>query len=299
MRNFIIPCLIAVTGCLPAGRRDFGEYTDETQEVDCETSAWYADADKDGFGNANELVDACDAPSGYVSNGDDCDDGDKGRHPGALETCNNIDDNCNGKEDENATDVATWYADLDGDGFGDPDSPISGCDVPGNANFDNTDCDDSNGAINPAAPEVCNGEDDDCSGTSDDNVANPPSWYHDADGDGYGSTAVAQCTQPSGYAALPGDCDNYDSSIYPGAPELCDGQNNDCDLLSWSSALEAGLATIMVPSGKYDITSDVTGTSSTPVQYQPPEGTLTFCDGTFHVSLELLGGGSWTIDSIN
>jgi Cys-rich repeat protein len=40
----------------------------------------------------------------------------------------------------------------------------------------------------------------------------------DLDGDGYG----VNCEKG-------GDCDDSDENVYPGAPELCDGKDNDCD----------------------------------------------------------------------
>src|SRR5438132_5704829 len=61
---------------------------------------FYADADGDGYGNANVTTLACSAPSGYVSNSTDCNDANAAVHPGATEVCNGIDDNCNGQIDE-------------------------------------------------------------------------------------------------------------------------------------------------------------------------------------------------------
>ena len=58
-------------------------------------------------------------------------------------------------------------------------------------------------------------------------------WYRDADGDGYGTSATTQsaCIQPPGYVAGSGDCNDANNQIYPGAAEVCDGLDNDCDLV--------------------------------------------------------------------
>lgn len=57
-------------------------------------------------------------------------------------------------------------------------------------------------------------------------------WYKDLDGDGYtdGVTNVS-CSAPAGYVAnaQPGDCDDNDANIHPGASELCNGIDDNCD----------------------------------------------------------------------
>jgi Putative metal-binding motif/Secretion system C-terminal sorting domain/HYR domain len=62
-------------------------------------------------------------------------------------------------------------------------------------------------------------------------LANAPLWYQDTDNDTYGNSSVSQnaCTQPVGYAAVGGDCDDAQNTIYPNAPELCDGIDQNCD----------------------------------------------------------------------
>jgi len=62
---------------------------------------------------------------------------------------------------------------------------------------------------------------------------NPYTYYRDADGDNYGDffNSIETCdeTPPSGYVTDNTDCCDDDSTIYPGAPELCDNKDNDCD----------------------------------------------------------------------
>ncbi len=97
---------------------------------------------------------------------------------------------------------------------------------------DDVDCDPTDPEIHPGAEEVCDGEDNDCDGEIDDvDAENLPSWYPDRDGDGFGvdDDAVIQCEQPDGHVAQGGDCDDTESTTHPGAEELCDGVDNDCD----------------------------------------------------------------------
>ena len=68
---------------------------------------YFADTDGDGYGNAEVSIYACTAQSGYVSNSTDCNDGNSNIHPGATETCNEVDDDCDGLIDEEVQIVAT------------------------------------------------------------------------------------------------------------------------------------------------------------------------------------------------
>ena len=98
---------------------------------------YYEDYDGDGFGNPDSAQTACDAPDGYVQNGTDCDDQDDGAYPGANEVCDEIDNNCDGSVDEGVTE--TYYADTDGDGFGDADAAVEACSLPEGYVEDSTD----------------------------------------------------------------------------------------------------------------------------------------------------------------
>jgi|GEM_PF-5950416 len=74
-----------------------------------------------------------------------------------------VDQDCDG------ADAVRFYADSDGDGYGDPAvSTVSQSGAPADHVADSSDCDDSNQAVNPAATEILNGIDDDCDGTTDE-----------------------------------------------------------------------------------------------------------------------------------
>lgn len=156
----------------------------------CVEQAFFEDSDGDGHG-AGRPVSACEAPSGTVAEGDDCDDTDAAVHPGAEEHCDGVDEDCDGIVDEDAVDMAEWWADEDGDGHGTgslwacamPDRAV----VPGEAAED---CDDTDPAVYPGAPELCDDVDQDCDGEPGfDAVASPtgPSVQELVDGVSDGS----------------------------------------------------------------------------------------------------------------
>jgi hypothetical protein len=211
---------------------------DEDDAIDAAT--WYLDADGDGFGDAGNTTAACDQPSGYLEDDSDCDDGDADIFPGADEYCNELDDDCDGDIDEvdaktgaAPVDAPTWYADLDGDGYGDLDNTTAACDQPSGYLSDSSDCLDTSPESYPGADELCDGLDNDCDGTVDEDVVDGTTWYRDADGDGFGdaasSSSTATCDQPSGYVADDSDCDDGDASVHPYADEHCNGLDDDCD----------------------------------------------------------------------
>lgn len=115
-----------------------------------------------------------------------------------------------------------WYPDADGDGYGDPELGIEGCDQP---TPDHTryagDCDDGDEAVHEDGVEVADARDNDCDGEIDEGTP-----LGDADKDGFCADAVGPCADPQ---ALPGDCDDADAFTFPGAFERCDGVDNDCN----------------------------------------------------------------------
>jgi len=155
-----------------------------------------SDLDGDGF-DAEEV------------GGTDCDDQDPTRGPGNVELCNGIDDDCNGQVDEGLPEEEFWF-DGDDDGFGDPEAtPVSACRAPAAHAGNADDCDDDDPDVSPAASERWyDGFDEDCDGHSD----------YDQDFDG------VDALEHGGE-----DCDDEVGTVYPGADELDDGIDNDCD----------------------------------------------------------------------
>jgi hypothetical protein len=123
----------------------------------------------------------------------------------------------------------TYYEDSDNDGYGNPLVTTNACSPPSGFVADNTDCDDSNPAINPGAAEVCDGIDNNCDGNIDEGVTN--TYYADADNDGFGDPNVTTnaCSMPAGFVTNNTDCDDSNPAINPNAAEVCDGVDNDCD----------------------------------------------------------------------
>ncbi|HND30697.1 MAG TPA: putative metal-binding motif-containing protein, partial [Myxococcota bacterium] len=170
---------------------------------------WYQDADADGYGSDAQVVTACEAPAGYVAAGGDCKDNDPAYNPGASET------DCSDSNDYNC-DGSVGYADADGDGY-------AAC----------QECNDGDAQVNPGIAEICDGVDNDCSGSVDDNAIDQQTWYADADADGYGDGSQGQtgCTVPAGYVSSGEDCNDTDPAYNPGAAEVdCTDPNDyNCD----------------------------------------------------------------------
>jgi len=196
-------------------------------------TTYWADVDKDTYGDSGSPQLGCALPTGYAYNDDDCNDANAAVSPAATELCNGIDDDCDGGVDEtDAADALVWYADNDGDTYGDLASPVTACFQPAGYVADATDCDDARAATYPGATEYCNGIDDDCDGTTDEpDAVDASTWYADSDTDTFGdaATSIHACTSPAGYVADATDCDDRDATSFPGGTEVCDGADNDCD----------------------------------------------------------------------
>ena len=246
--------------------------------VDCPEDC--ADAsDNDGDGGidcsdtdcAAEL--ACDQDrddDGFIGpewGGDDCNDDDPGIHPGTVEVCDGVDNNCDGLADDDdpgldQDSLLEWFRDNDEDGFGVNGPAQLFCQGPVGSAPNTDDCDDNDANRNPDAQEICNNIDDDCDGQTDDadpdvDLTGADTFYVDADNDQDGdpTQSITACTRPNGYSpaftdcddndpavtgrdvdgdgltSCDGDCDDFDININPSADEVCNNADDDCDTL--------------------------------------------------------------------
>jgi len=140
--------------------------------LDCgagEVLVGYLDLDGDGYGTAADRITVCDTlPEGYAPSSDDCDDADTGTNPDAVERCDGTDNDCDAATDEEAVDQRTYYFDGDLDGYGDNDVSVVACNLPDGYVLFGDDCDDTEPSLSPAATETCDGIDNNCDGTIDE-----------------------------------------------------------------------------------------------------------------------------------
>jgi len=171
---------------------------------------------------------------------EDCDDGNPQANPGRItESCDGFDTDCDGLVDGDDPDT-----DSDGDGY-------SACGA--------IDCDDTEPLMFPGNPELCDGLDNDCDPATDENNDNDGDGTSACEGDCndldlnvyVGATELCDlqdndCDGNLGDGAngtpdesdndldlIPvcaGDCDDQDPLNFPGNTEVCDGQDNNCDL---------------------------------------------------------------------
>ncbi len=247
-------------------------------------STFYGDSDGDGYGGQQYEAWTCEAPAGYVDNSDDCDDLDPLTYPSAAEICDGADNDCDSVIDEGVG--ATWYADADGDGYGDSLSTVDSCDMPAGYSANGDDCDDNSAATSPAAYEICDGIDNNCDGTTDDSSAlNTSTWYADTDSDGFGDagTGTDACNAPTGFVADGTDCDDSDNAANPGAPETCNGVDDNCDgTADESTAIDATTWYADVDSDGYGSPTVSQQACTAPAAYVSDNTDCNDVDGSIH-----------------
>ncbi len=246
----------------------FNDEVCDSADNDCDGTAdnglefldWYPDNDGDQHGDPAGHVNICDGPPapGWVQLGDDCDDSAATNYPGNNETCDGLDNDCNGLIDDNVSNT-DYYQDTDGDGHGDPATFVSGCQGAPGPDWITVgdDCDDTDADNFPGNTEVCDNQDNDCDGDvdcddiqvqdadgdgacictdcNDLNAANHPGNTEQCDGQDNDCDGLVDCADPQvadadndGVCECE-DCDDGDPANYPSHPEVCDGQDNDCD----------------------------------------------------------------------
>lgn len=207
-----------------------------------------------------DLIDVdADTYPGIPGGGTDCDDENPNTYPGASEFDDDQDNDCDGSVDEGLS-----TTDDDGDGFseaegdcndnsnttypGGTEVPYDGIDqdcsgmdlvdVDGDGFVSTqveggTDCNDADSSISPAADEVCDAIDNNCDTIIDTDAVDRSLYHVDADGDTFGDPAVTELAcAAGGRLVVDGtDCDDRTSTTYPGALEVCDAVDNDCDVL--------------------------------------------------------------------
>ncbi len=190
-------------------------------------STFYLDRDGDGFGDGSTSIIQCQAPQRYVTESGDCNDFAVTAYPNAEETCDEIDNDCDGVVDEETT--MLFYLDADGDGYGNPAQFVEACQPPTDDYTPvSDDCDDFNALKNPMATLGCDGEDYNCDGLVD----------NDNDGDGF---ADATCGGS--------DCQDTDPNVYPTELGFCVLGASCAEILSLG----------FTDTGYYDIDPDGTG----------------------------------------
>jgi hypothetical protein len=255
---------------------------EDSDEEGLNAPFWFLDSDGDGYGEKSSVVISCSRPRGddgvathvppfldsdsplvtdwstgsleisdIPDSAFDCADFDPAINPGAEETCDAGDKNCDGDDYLGANDAPVWFRDADLDGYGDPTQTTTSCRPPSGYTPETSiaadyDCDDTNPTVNPRSANdhggaSCDGVDDDCDGTAD-NADGLLEWCKDDDGDSFPTAGLcvnAYCqpdTVELSYVAVNtfgsadwNDCDDTSPLVGPGFDEYCDAIDNNCD----------------------------------------------------------------------
>ncbi len=265
-------------------------------------NTYYSDVDGDGFGAGTAIL-ACIQPANTSTNNTDCNDAVALINPAAQEICDGgIDNDCDGLVDNNDPSVTgqnTYYADVDNDGFG-AGAAILSCTAPANSSVNNLDCNDGSSSINPNVTEVCaNSIDDDCDGQTDEGCSSF-TYYRDFDVDTYGDAtqtiSSSNPVPPAGYVSNANDCNDNNNAIHPGAIELCNNIDDNCN-----GTTDEGLipitATITSSSGQFGYCpgGSVTLTAS-PAN---PGSTFLWSNGAVTSSIVVQTVGSYSVTITN
>ena len=141
-----------------------------------------------------------------------------------------------------------FYADNDGDGFGDITETVAHCTTPPGYVSNNTDCNDSDAATYPGAEEICNEFDDNCNGDIDEGLSIFV-LYYDNDNDGYGNIlidTITCLTEIIEFVADSTDCDDANNLIHEPVLYYAD---TDGDL--YGDSLNADFFCILLPPSGY------------------------------------------------
>jgi hypothetical protein len=203
-------------------------------------SFYFTDSDNDGYGVAPAAC-LCGPAGAFTSPfGNDCNDLASDISPGRTETCATpYDDNCDqDPNEEDALGCQILYWDSDGDGFGTSDRKCLCNPIGRYIAREAGDCDDTLRTVNPSQREVCgNALDDNCDGRLDEEGGEGcQRYYLDVDGDGFGQAGQWKCLcGPSGQYRAPEtmqfDCNDQIPTINPGALEVCNGYDDNCNTL--------------------------------------------------------------------